>query len=329
MGSIGTHNGTFHCDEVLACFLLKKLPEFSCYEVLRTRDSKQLDECNVVVDVGGVYDHSKMRYDHHQKDFNCTMKSLGVLNYDTKLSSAGLVYAHYGKSVIARLLNLKNDDPKVACLFEKLYETFVESVDAIDNGIPQYDGIPRYRLCGTLSGRVRHLNPMWNEGDVNVDQRFREAMKMVGNEFENAVNYLFRSWLPAKDIVAEAIKERFKVDESGKIVLLQNGGVPWKEHLFRLEKELKVDPLCCVFYVVFSDQSSGTWRVQAVPVSENSLFVNRLPLPEDWRGLRDQELSEVSGIPGCIFVHVSGFIGGNQSSKGAIEMAKKALKRAA
>lgn len=36
-------------------------------------------------------------------------------------------------------------------------------------------------------------------------------MKMVGNEFENAVNYLFRSWLPAKDIVAEAIKERFKV----------------------------------------------------------------------------------------------------------------------
>lgn len=132
--------------------------------------------------------------------------------------------------------------------------------------------------------------------------------------------------------------------------MLQNGGVPWKEHLFRLEKELKVDPLCCVFYVVFSDQSSGTWRVQAVPVSENSLFVNRLvvavfnvltffshsyfyfcrlPLPEDWRGLRDQELSEVSGIPGCIFVHVSGFIGGNQSSKGAIEMAKKALKRAA
>ena len=77
------------------------------------------------------------------RDFNCTMKSLGVLNYDTKLSSAGLVYAHYGKSVIARLLNLKNDDPKVACLFEKLYETFVESVDAIDNGIPQYDGIPR------------------------------------------------------------------------------------------------------------------------------------------------------------------------------------------
>lgn len=26
---IGTHNGTFHCDEVLACFLLRQLPEYA------------------------------------------------------------------------------------------------------------------------------------------------------------------------------------------------------------------------------------------------------------------------------------------------------------
>lgn len=25
---IGTHNGTFHCDEVLACFFLRQLPEY-------------------------------------------------------------------------------------------------------------------------------------------------------------------------------------------------------------------------------------------------------------------------------------------------------------
>lgn len=26
---IGTHSGTFHCDEALACFMLKKLPEYA------------------------------------------------------------------------------------------------------------------------------------------------------------------------------------------------------------------------------------------------------------------------------------------------------------
>ena len=46
---IGTHDGKFHCDEVLACYMLR------------------IDECDIVVDVGGVYDPSTHRYDHHQK----------------------------------------------------------------------------------------------------------------------------------------------------------------------------------------------------------------------------------------------------------------------
>ena len=32
---IGTHNGTFHCDEALACFQLKLLPEFHNAEIIR------------------------------------------------------------------------------------------------------------------------------------------------------------------------------------------------------------------------------------------------------------------------------------------------------
>ena len=59
--TIGTHSGTFHCDEALACAMLKCLPEFSGsgIPVIRTRDSTALDECSIVVDVGGVYEHEK------------------------------------------------------------------------------------------------------------------------------------------------------------------------------------------------------------------------------------------------------------------------------
>jgi hypothetical protein len=32
---IGTHSGTFHCDEALACFLLKTLPEYRGASILR------------------------------------------------------------------------------------------------------------------------------------------------------------------------------------------------------------------------------------------------------------------------------------------------------
>lgn len=35
---IGTHSGVFHCDEVLACFLLKQLPYYEDAEIIRTRN---------------------------------------------------------------------------------------------------------------------------------------------------------------------------------------------------------------------------------------------------------------------------------------------------
>lgn len=35
---IGTHSGCFHCDEALACFMLKQLPEYSNAEIIRSRD---------------------------------------------------------------------------------------------------------------------------------------------------------------------------------------------------------------------------------------------------------------------------------------------------
>jgi len=61
-----------------------------------------------------------------------------------------------------------------------------------------------------------------------------------------------------------------------------------------------------------------------MPLTSNS-FENRKSLPAEWRGLRDDELSAKSGIHGCIFVHAAGFIGGNKTYEGALQMARKAL----
>jgi uncharacterized UPF0160 family protein len=55
-------------------------------------------------------------------------------------------------------------------------------------------------------------------------------------------------------------------------------------------------------------------------------FDFRLALPEEWRALRDQDLSDKSSIKDCIFAHASGFIGGNKTKEGALEMAVNSLK---
>ena len=55
------------------------------------------------------------------------------------------------------------------------------------------------------------------------------------------------------------------------------------------------------------------------------MYVCRVPLLDQWRGLRDDELSRVAGIDGCVFVHSSGFIGGNATREGVLAMALKTL----
>ncbi|KAJ0023946.1 hypothetical protein NQD34_003845 [Periophthalmus magnuspinnatus] len=326
MKKIGTHNGTFHCDEVLACFFLRQLTEYKDAEIIRTRDPAQLAECDVVVDVGGEFNPKIHRYDHHQRTFSESFHSLCPEKpWVTKLSSAGLVYLHFGRRLLSQLTQLKEDDKQLEVLYDKLYENFVEEVDAVDNGISQYEGEARYSVSTTLSSRVGHLNPRWNSKSQDTEEGFKKALAMVGEEFLDRLDFYKSSWLPARAVVEEAVLNRHKVDPSGEIIIFSQGGCPWKEHLFVLERELQVTTP--IKFVLYPDQN-GQWRIQCVPVGLNT-FQNRLSILEEWRGVRDAALSELSGIKDCIFVHASGFIGGNKTQEGALEMARRTLQAAA
>ncbi|XP_075668274.1 uncharacterized protein LOC142638151 [Castanea sativa] len=320
---VGTHNGSFHCDEALGCFMIRLTDKFSNAEIVRSRDTQVLEGLDAVLDVGGVYDPSRDRYDHHQKGFDEVFGH----GFSTKLSSAGLVYKHFGKEIIAKELQVDEEHPNVHRLFLAIYKSFMEAIDAVDNGINRYDTDkpPRYVNNTHLSSRVGRLNLDWIEPDQSPEKEneaFQRAMALAGSEFLDRVRYHAKSWLPAQSIVLECLTARQDIDPSGEIMVLTTF-CPWKLHLFELEEEMKIEPT--VKYVLYQDDRSKHWRVQAVAVSPDS-FESRRPLPSQWRGLRDDELSREAGIPGCVFVHMSGFIGGNQSYEGALAMAKAALK---
>ncbi|TIB08267.1 hypothetical protein E3P89_02353 [Wallemia ichthyophaga] len=340
--TIGTHNGVFHADEALAVFLLRLLPEYKasrrfCRKLLyqlttnaavtRTRDINILNQMDIVVDVGDVYDHDKKRYDHHYRGFNEVFGH----NHNTKLSSAGLIYKHYGKKIISGHLGWNEDEERTLQIWLKVYREFIEALDAIDNGVslyPTVENLPEaaYRNRTDLSSRVGKLNSNWNEEFTEQSQmvRFEEASKLTGKEFLESVDQYAKVWLPARDIVVDALSKRNQVDDSGKIILFETF-CPWIDHYFELEHldqfQIKQgeEPL----YALLPDGSKG-WRVRGIPPNSTT-FALRKPLPEPWRGLRDEKLAEVSGVPGTIFCHASGFIGGNDTFEGALEMARKAV----
>ncbi|GLH06119.1 UPF0160 protein MYG1, mitochondrial [Gryllus bimaculatus] len=323
--TIGTHNGTFHCDEVLACYMLKQLPAYKNAEIIRTRDQTVLDSCDIVVDVGGEFDTSRHRYDHHQREFNESMNSLNpAYPWKTKLSSAGLVYYHFGHNIIKAMLP-DCDEDSINATYKQVYEYFIQEIDGIDNGVPMFDGEPHYRITTNLSSRVANLNPAWNSPNRDETDGFYKALELVGEEFKDRITYKATVWWPARSLVRDALNNRYKAHESGEIMIFDNDTFcPWKEHLFDLEAETKIDPN--IKFVLFCDR--GVWRVQAVPVAVGS-YICRVFLWKDWHGLRDDELVKVSGIDGCVFVHGTGFIGGNKTKEGALEMATQSLKKQA
>ncbi|KAF8922521.1 metal-dependent protein hydrolase [Mucidula mucida] len=290
-------------------YCVKQIPS----QELRSRDPALLDGCDIVVDVGAIYDAAAQRFDHHQRGF----EEVFGHGFTTKLSSAGLIYKHFGKEIIAARTQVPVDDTKVHTLWLKLYQEFIEAIDANDNGISRYptEIKPLYKSSTDLPSRVGSLNPAWNQSwdPQTLDTQFAKASALTGQEF-----------LAKLDFYANACKQN--VDATGKLVLLEQYfhgryvHIPTRT-LFDLERESLIEPTST--YVVYSDDG-GNWRVQAVPVSEDS-FESRKPLPEAWRGVRDDALSKISGVEGCVFVHASGFIGGTKTKEGALKLARLAL----
>lgn len=325
---IGTHSGTFQADEAMGCWMLRQLPKYRNSKVVRSRDSNVLGDLDIVIDVGGVYDHSLLKYDHHQRNYN---ELFDDNDRCTKLSASGLVYRHYGKELIQTYYpNLPHKDLDLA--YVQIYDSLLEALDAIDTGVEMApEGVDLlYKDTTGLSRRVSRLNPRWNEVDdttgepPNPDERFQVAVDVCGQDFMSVMTQVVESDLPARAIVEKALLNRHETDSSGEIMVLESGGLPWRNHLYDLERQHNIDdPL--IKFVLYTDQA-GMWRVQAVTV-EGRGFENRLSLPEEWRGVRDEDLTKIAGIPGCTFCHASGFIGGNQTFEGVLEMARVALRR--
>jgi uncharacterized UPF0160 family protein len=322
--------------------MLRLLPTYSDSPLLRTRDLEALKGCHTVVDVGGIYDSSINRFDHHQREFTTTFPGR-----QTKLSSAGLVFMHLGKSIISQQTGFKEDSEEVNRLYEKLYDDFIEAFDANDNGINAYDvgklqdmGISKkfsdrgFSIASVVNRYNYHHDDSADDAAEKTaeqaqkeeDDRFLLASAFTGGQFTAELKDTARSWLPARGAVLECFDQRLKYDDKGRILVLpyRKEGLPWHDHLYNIEEEAGCSGQ--VLYTLFPENGNADskWRIRSVSRSSEG-FELRHPLPEQWRGVRDAELDTVAGIPGCVFVHASGFIGGNKTYEGALEMAKKAV----
>lgn len=287
---IVTHSGNFHTDEVFACAVLSILND-GAVEIVRSRDPEVWATADYVVDVGGVYDEAKGRFDHHQ------IGGAGTHENGIPYSSIGLVWKAYGEKLTgspyaARVIN----------------ERFVQPVDAGDNGVETF--IVKDKIAPVLiHDAISAFRPAWNE-DRTEDDGFFDAFDMAKKMLTRAIINAC-----AEEEGKQRAEEAYGHMEDKRIVVLEDH-YPWYEALGS-----KPEPL----YVVKPDRANqGRWKVEAVR-SDVHAFKNRKDLPISWAGERDQELANISGVPDAIFCHTKRFIAVAGSKEGALALAHIAV----
>lgn len=296
-----THNGGFHADDLFAVatvkkFLLKEGHKEKDIEIIRTREPKYIQEADFVVDVGGIYDPSLGRYDHHQEG------GAGERENGIPYAAFGLVWKQYGEYLTG--------EKEVAKMID---EKLVQTIDALDNGVDIFgeekENIPsRYILQSAISSFL----PTWNEKGVTYDESFFRALKFVETILEREI-IQEKDKFEAIQLITESYKENLLEDK--RLLLLD------KDYPYFTFVEQNPE----ILFVIKPDKDNGNWKVSATRSSRFS-FGLRKALPQEWAGKREEELAKASGVPDAMFAHNKRFMAVARSKEGAIELARRALK---
>ncbi|MFA6353519.1 MAG: MYG1 family protein [Candidatus Paceibacterota bacterium] len=300
-----THNGSFHGDDVFACatlilYLEKNNKEFSAqggpasgWEVFRTRDPEIIENGEYVFDVGGIYDEEKNRFDHHQKG------GAGKRGNGIEYSSFGLVWKKFGIEI---------------CESQKIFDTvdrkLVSPIDADDNGIDLYKNNFENVLPYTINDVLSIFSKTALE-DIDKDEQFFKAVvwakEILSREIKRTSDQIE---------ITKIIQDFYKNSQDKRLVVIDKPKVSRHEIYDALQDF--PEPL----FIVYGD--SEDWGVVAMRKEINS-FKNRKDFPQNWGGLREEELQKITGVSDAVFCHRALFLAVAKTKEGAIKLAEIAV----
>ncbi len=269
-----THSGTMHADDVFATAFLELY--FGDVKLFRTT-SVNFDE----VDSNAlVYDVGRRKFDHHQVD---ALKRENGITY----CSFGLLWKEFGKDFLKKR-NIEYIDE----VFEGIDKDLIEGIDADDNGI--FPKIEADYKVKTTSSIVKLFNPSFNS-DEDESEQFLKAEALAKMIFEEEILYINGKVIAAKKV--ECLLENRNKE---KKYLVLDEFLPYEETL------LNVEDANNILFVAYPSNRVG-YAIKTVPKSLEDRTA-RMDFPEEWAGLCNEELENVSKINGLKFCHLGRFI---------------------
>jgi len=318
--TVAVHNGQFHADETTAVALLKIIRNI---KIVRTRDPSQLAKADIVVDVGKVYDPENFKFDHHQYSPDESPRFSD--KYSIPMSSVGMVYKHFGKEILSTIIKkmeIETNEEDLDMLYDTVYRSFVQEIDAIDNGIDFQTSVPKYNIYTYLSATITKFNTMQVHNDELQFLAFTRAVDYAKTTFLVHLESLLSKHREMKsDIVtiSNAMKNRYSYSDTGELLVVDVDCPNWLYCLRDFENKNKYkDDEKEVKFILYPDETG--FRIRAIPGQQK--FENRSTLKQinEFETLfSDNEIKDI------VFVHKAGFIGGALNKQTALKMGKFSL----
>lgn len=155
-----------------------------------------------------------------------------------------------------------------------------------------------------ISILISGFNPPWYS-DEDEDEAFNKAVELSSTILNNTIRRRLVV-IKAKEEVISAYKKRER-----PYILFLDRYCTWGEALQNIDEDNQV------LFVIFPDDDR--YNLLTVKDSEGNPIK---PLPEEWAGKRDEELTAVSGIEDAVFCHSGRFIAVAKSLEGIKKMAQ-------
>ncbi len=294
---IGTHNGIFHCDEVIAIAILALLnkPRGDTF-VIRSRNLDFLKQnTDFLVDIG------EGEFDHHQKGGN------GKRNNNVEYASAGLIWRKFGNYLIAYLSNFKLSSQETTEIANLIDYHIIQNIDLEDNG---------KSMANHPFKTITSFLPCWNKND-NYNEKFEQCANVACIELENIIETYIANALAPYELISRINNNETHFEN---ILLIPCQTFPWESGVINHNNnsEHKID------FIVFPYPDGG-YALQCVPPSLEDKFSQRIPLPETWAG-ETTNLPNISGITSAIRCHNGRFFARAWDYSDIIKMCQLATK---
>ena len=126
----------------------------------------------------------------------------------------------------------------------------------------------------------------------------------------------------------EILKDFEKMEDGANYIILSNPNGRFKKFII---EELNEKREANIDFAIFYGDRSNAYIIECIPPDVDHMFSQRIPLPEEIRGLSNQgEKSSIEDAkilddfsPNIVFVHPTGFCGGCKDLKSAIALIEK------